>query len=107
MASTAYIVPITMFSILYNLPKFWELRVARNIKNLPNVTNISDSSFLSESVQFDYENISSLETDFDKTLSPEFGIFPTDMRQNPLYVKIYLIYMNLIIHGIIPIITLF
>ena len=33
-------------------------------------------------------------------------IEPTALRLNPVYIKIYLIYMNFIIHGIIPFITL-
>ena len=33
-------------------------------------------------------------------------IVPTELRLDPLYIKVYLIYMNFIVHGIIPFITL-
>ena len=33
-------------------------------------------------------------------------IAPTSLRLDPLYIKVYLIYLNLFIHGIIPFILL-
>jgi len=90
--SVVYILPIVVFSVLYNLPKFLELQVNSSHQAADfNITN-NDTQL---SLPTDEENIFVLEK-----------IEPTQLRLNPTYIKVYLIYMNFIIHGIIPFITL-
>ena len=146
-----YIVPIIIFSISYNLPKFCELKVghssspvtvsdadnatSHNLSNLQkvastfennSVTNLaagysgSDAnnfSFLVDTWQIS-ENINSnvsvplnIQNDSEKAATNQMDlskvtILPTQLRLNPWYFKIYLIYMNMITHGIIPMLTL-
>lgn len=90
--SIIYILPIVLFSIIYNLPKFLELEVT---KIIPRTGNSTTNETLIEDIYNE-----SLE------VVAKTKIEPTALRLNPVYIKIYLIYMNFIIHGIIPFITL-
>ena len=64
--------------MIYNTPKFFELKWATHDNN----TNTSDSSELINS------------------------IVPTDMRTNPIYFQVYFVWCNFIINGIIPFVLL-
>ena len=44
--------------------------------------------------------------DENDTLDVGEKIGPTSLRLHPLYIKVYLIYLNLITHGIIPFVLL-
>ena len=84
-----YVLPISFFSILYNFPKFLELSVVKSNSMCPdneawNVTN-----------QYCHEESQT-----------NFTIKATSLRLNPLYVKYYLIYVNFILHAIIPLVAL-
>ena len=72
-----YIVPIVTFSLMYNLPKFFELQTGINLTTSP-----------------------------DNTTSYEFSIEPTEMRVNSYYITIYCIWMNFIFMGLGPFILL-
>ena len=74
-SSLLYILPIVIFSILYNAPKFFELEAVV-------VGNSTTSTNNNTQIQ------------------------PTHLRTDPLYIKIYLIYLNLVVHGLIPFILL-
>ena len=73
-SSLLYILPIVIFSFVYNAPKFFELE-AVVVGNSTTTTNNTQ-------------------------------IQPTHLRTDPLYIKIYLIYLNLVVHGLIPFILL-
>ena len=73
-----YFVPILVFSILYNVPKFFEL----GRTNAGSITQIHHS----------YELLN--------------YVAPTEMRNNPIYFHIYFVWCNLIFNGIIPFILL-
>jgi len=75
--SSLYIVPILILSLLYNIPKFFELRVAERENSTLALENVTD-----------------------------FEIKPTDLRLNHLYINVYLIYLNLIVNGLVPFISI-
>jgi len=172
-----YILPVFIFAILFNVPKFFELRVLEitntsqttdlgGVENSTKLYNTSTDSFLvsaesmvSSSTDIDMFNTSTSNvfnstiseilsartnlrieeylvsddvnnrpnssTELDGVSSPEQNVnntgnnsmaaeeiktkaylYPTNLRINPLYIKIYLVYLNLIIHGVIPLICL-
>ena len=79
--STQYFgIPILSFSILYNVPKFFELKWSPNESTAQNETN--SSSEISHHV------------------------IPTDLRTDPIYFQIYFVWANFIINGIIPFVLL-
>ena len=75
-----YFIPILSFSVIYNIPKFFELKWADSIGN--NTAHINDSSELKN------------------------NIVPTDMRTDPIYFQVYYVWCNFITNGIIPFIVL-
>jgi len=82
-----YILPILLFAVGYNSPKFFELTVVTEEKNISRVSNTS-----AEVVEV--------------PITQTFQVGPTSLRLEPLYIKVYLIYSNLIVHGIIPLFLL-
>ena len=84
--SSNYIVPITIFSTLYNIPKFFELRV---IPSTPSpVLNLTHS-----------DDILAKESEATLKYPQNYSLGPTNIRVDHLYVNIYLIYMNVIVNG--------
>ena len=88
-----YIFPIFLFSLLYNIPKFLELSVTK----LNCSTNSSTPMNETECFQ---------SPDDDPSYDTQLKIEATSPRLYPFYVKYYLIYLNFIIHGIIPLVSL-
>lgn len=74
----AYFVPILAFSILFNVPRFFELSWV----DAGNKTQIGHS----------YELLNYVE--------------PTDMRNNPIYVQVYFVWCNFIFSGVLPFLLL-
>jgi len=92
--SSTYIIPITVFSTLYNIPKFFELSVIqRSSFQGVNSTNIDD--------------IHSQESEAILNYPQNYSLGPTSLRRNYLYVNIYLIYMNVIVNGLVPFVLIF
>ena len=71
-------VPTTIFSILFNLPKFWELEV-KEIENVDNTNN---------SIANGTEMMNVLDA--------------TDLRKNPTYSFVYVHLIQFFVKGIIP-----
>jgi len=82
-----YIFPIATFAIVYNFPKFFELTVITEAAGNRTV-ELTSEEFNNQSEIF------------------VSRIGPTSLRLEPLYIKGYLIYSNLVIHGIIPLVLL-
>jgi len=82
-----YIFPIATFAIVYNFPKFFELTV---------ITEAAGNRTVECTIE-EYNNQSEIFVS---------RIGPTSLRLEPLYIKGYLIYSNLVIHGIIPLVLL-
>lgn len=85
-----YILPIATFAIIYNSPKFFELTV---ITELATQSGNRTGEWACEEHSNQTEGFVS-------------RIGPTSLRLEPLYIKGYLIYSNLVIHGIIPLLLL-
>jgi hypothetical protein len=105
-----YIAPIVTLSVLYNIPKFFELRT-----RYPSVRAVSGFvNGSSEAVFYDADDPAALDDIYESlsrndSLSVErvsFGIRPTDLRLDKAYVKVYCIWMNLLLNGILPFMTL-
>ncbi|XP_023334081.1 probable G-protein coupled receptor frpr-1 isoform X2 [Eurytemora carolleeae] len=132
-----YILPILIFSILFNIPKFFELRVTKvNIVNTTlahNASTIDENNgtlsvhsydlcteelynctelvpgFYNSSLHLTSENddiVENFQNGTGQMSNQTVRIVPTDLRINPTYIKVYLIYLNLFIHGVIPLICL-
>ena len=71
-----YIIPIVTFSLVYNLPKFFELKTGERLE---------------------YVNF----TGHSETIS-RYTIEPTELRTDELYIKIYCIWMNFVFMGAGP-----
>ena len=84
-----FYIPILSFSIVYNTPKFFELKWVQRKS-----TEIESAN---ASLEVSHTNVSS-------ELSQ--SIIPTDMRTNPIYFQVYFVWSNFIINGIIPFILL-
>ena len=67
-----------------------------------NISKISDMSY-----RFSCSFLWHLLDIYNMSIEVEEKIVPTELRLSPIYIKVYLIYMNVIIHGILPFVTLF
>lgn len=115
-----YIIPIIIFSFLYNVSRFFEMRtklVAINHESHQNLTyhtntnTTGDVDISNIDNQLSYEN-SSLQyirstnatnenvTETDRAYRYEIEL--SDMRQNPYYYSIYIIGLNFAFNGLIP-----
>ena len=112
--SKMYILPIIVFSIVYNIPKFLELyavqcvveEISPVIEHNDNITGkmIKVSNFTSSCFEVD-ENF--VPTDEGSRYMFEYFILPTNLRMDSNYYSIYGIWMNLVFMGTLPVITLF
>lgn len=73
----AYIIPIFLFSFLYNIPKFFELKT----QYPGSASNSTNQTFVPDTV---YDELSYNETDE----SYEYGILPTQLRMNQTYYQV-------------------
>jgi len=86
-----YILPILGFAVIYNSPKFFELKV---------ITEVSNSS------SSNFSNVTSESQILEPNQHMTTRIRPTPLRLEPLYIRFYLIYANLVIHGVTPLVLL-
>ena len=84
-----YIIPLVAFSVVYNLPKFFEIK-----------TSFCDSTLKHES-----ENHATNEWIIDHNVNGPY-YYPTEMRRNYLYKTIYLTGMNIVFMLICPFLVL-
>ena len=94
------ILPIIIFSITYNIPKFYELKVVTARDTIEHRSN-DNQTVLNENYEKHSDNSS-----YEEYYQENISILPTNMRLNSWYIKIYLIYINMVTHGIIPMLTL-
>ena len=121
--SLGYILPIIIFSLCYNIPKFFELQVKtlrtddgsislcqelhineEYISDDPVILENPSSDNCNES-SFDDSNMVKITVIFQSLCHCIFQvekIAATSLRMNPIYIKLYLIYLNFFIHGVIP-----
>lgn len=89
-SSRIYVIPIVSFALLFNLPKFFELKTV----HMPIGNNNSNSTG-----DFDCEDLS----DEDSCV---ITIRPTALRMNSLYLTYYYGWFNSILNGFVPFFTL-
>ena len=95
-----YILPTFLFSVLYNIPKFFEIETVSNfsdVKMLTILNNITTND-LQNRTEYVKSNITQDHV--------KYGIQPTDLRIDLNYVSIYLIWTNFIVMCVIPFSTL-
>ena len=78
--SRTFIIPVAVFTLIYNVPKFLEIRVA-TVCPEHNSEECRDDEAI-------------------------YTIEPTRMRTNPVYIRVYILWMNLIVQIVIPIVLL-
>ena len=111
-SSKRYIWPIVVFSLLYNIPKFFELYALSCIANklIEGMPSNNKTAIIS---------IEKISSSCNKHLTPtldtvkqipieitQYFILPTILRVNSSYISIYAIWMNLIFMGIFPVLIL-
>ncbi|XP_023344148.1 FMRFamide receptor [Eurytemora carolleeae] len=100
-----YLIPIVVFSLLFNLPKFFELTTEYDYINKEGFKNLTDKF---NQTEFSLENLTAEDwINFqNETLGQRLSLIPTRLRSNQTYIQVYLTYLNLFIHGVIPILAL-
>ena len=100
--SRAYTVPILLFSVIYNIPRFFEVRTTIQNGNF-NTTNITDVTKSNELIELTNKSIQMTQDD---TSDVVYGFEPTQMRQNVTYYGIYHIGCAIIFQFLIPLFVL-
>ena len=100
-SSKVYTFPIFCFAIIYNIPKFFEIRAVPDVIISTNHSSISMLN--SNDNEVDYQDMEKNET------SSTFGyeLVPTELRKNTLYYGIYHIGCEMIFQFIVPLFVLF
>ena len=86
-STKTFVVPVTLFVLLYNISKFFELEVVTE-HTLQNGTILSNPPEYGE-----YFNVTHI-------------LQPTELRINSLYISIYILWMNLIFNILGPFVAL-
>ena len=85
-SSQRYIIPVVLLSIIYNLPKFFEIKTATILTPNDDINN-----------QTIFKN---------NTLKVEYFLEPTELRANVTYYIAYTFWINLFVMGIFPFLVL-
>ena len=90
-----FIIPVILFSILYNISKFWELDIYEERSlTFSNGTTVPEKRLTNETIAAN------------EPLNVTVYLEPTDLRKNSLYIRIYILWMNLIFNILGPFIVL-
>ena len=92
-----YILPVITFSIAYNIPKFFDLKVVERALEVINSSNCS------QNILSDNTSQSKCEEDVQKV---EIYYEPTNLRNNEAYILWYINVSNLIVTAVIPFLLL-
>lgn len=99
-STKTFIIPVNLISILYNVPKFFELTVTEVVTvALANGTIIPINETLLNDTNLFNDNSSN-------TIQTTLMLRPTDLRTNPIYIRVYILWMNLIVNIVGPFIVL-
>ena len=85
---SVYILPVISFSMVYNIPKFFDLKVISIDSDCTNTTVIENGTFVSHCNSTEYHRV------------------PTQMRKNDHYILWYINISNLVVTAIIPLLLL-
>ena len=93
-----HLLPGVIFAVIYYIPKFFELYVGdRNECNYHSNGTILNNSSITEETQ---------KRDAKENCMPMYGLMPTSLRTNPLYVFWYIIVSNLTLTAFLPLCVL-
>ena len=95
--------PVILFTLLYNLPKFFELYVKKSY--LTKTLNCSDILSNPDDYTEHFDNCTFNEMgnvtipDLDENQEPRYSISiaPTVLRGNRIYIRVYTLWLNLIV----------
>ena len=90
-----YILPIITFSVVYNLPKFFEIQTTVT-GSTSKLVDEGDNTTMNELQDNKESNNSTMEEEY------TYGIKPTLLRQNFDYILMYMIWTNFVLMGVIP-----
>ena len=88
-----YVLPVITFSVVYNIPKFFDLKILERPLDFENSSNCSQSR-LNDTSQSQCE------------IRTEFYTEPTKIRNNEAYILWYINVSNLIVTSVIPLLLL-
>ena len=95
------VVPGILFSILYYIPKFFDLNVGEELKCYrSNLTNVISDGLEEE------EEKDGLTSDLDFNCTTNYIFVPTKLRLNPQYIFWYIIVSNLTLTAVLPSVAL-
>ena len=100
-SSKVYTIPIFCFAIIYNFPKFFEIRAVPYIVTSNNLSSTNVENSVQEET-----NIIDIENE-EYSLISGYTVEPTELRKNTLYYGIYHIGCEVIFQFIIPLLLLF
>ena len=90
-----FIIPVILFSVLYNISKFWELDIYEERSlTFSNGTTVPEWRLTNETIAAN------------EPLNVTVYLEPTELRKNSLYIRIYILWMNLIFNILGPFIVL-
>ena len=93
-----HLLPGVIFAVIYYIPKFFELYVGdRNECNYHGNGTILNNNITTEETQ---------KIDAKENCTPMYGLMPTSLRSNPLYVFWYIIVSNLTLTAFLPLCVL-
>ena len=107
-SSRTFIIPVVLFTLVYNIPKFFELRVKTTCQELPtgDIKSENISDIRSENDEFIRNLTKQIDNRTDCNGTDRLIIEPTELRTNRTYITVYIMWMNLIVQVLIPFVLL-
>ena len=100
-SSKTFVLPVIIFTILYNVPKFFELYVKKEV-----VTKTLNCSDVIEDLSYEEHhenctlnemgNVTVPDLDENQNLRYKISIAATELRKNQIYIRVYILWINLI-----------
>ena len=108
-SSRHFIIPVIFYSILYNIPKFFELKSIcpnshHDNKDITNV--VQENSTEDNGVSCSYSELELVARDFRLGASLVMKVFTFFYRTSYWYLNIYVLWLNSILNILLPIISL-
>lgn len=96
--------PVVIFTLLYNLPKFFELYVKQdmmmktvNCSEVTEFTNPINESYIGNCTSQPDGNITIPDLDENANVRYKISIAATSLRTNRIYIRVYILWLNLIV----------
>ena len=99
-STKTFIIPVILFSILYNVSKFFELNVVEE-----RTMTLENGTIVRSATAEEWLNLTMLELDHDN-VTYNLRLQPTKLRLDSMYITIYILWMNLIFNILGPFVVL-